>query len=274
MNRTIVDLVESYILARELAASSVGYYRRLATVLCSWAQRRIPEVEFTVDLANRFLRDKQAAGRSSYYRKSLRNGLRALLGFHLGPVRGQLRPVKLDELTPTAWTTQEIVALIDACAFIRGAERQSYMRSLIAVAYYTGLSQGDLHRLERRDFDAAGVLRTKRNKTGRRVVACVSPAILALLDERPAKGPLWPCSTSREAFRRVFARVVKRAGLRGSFKTLRKSSGTAVEKLHPGRGHEHLANSRQVFERHYLDPSQDDRQPLTPPRLWRLDDPE
>ena len=270
MNRTIVDLVESYILARELADATTDYYRKLAKVLCSWAKRRIDESEFTVELANRFLRDKQAAGRSSYYRKSLRNGLRALLGFHLGhaaSIRGQLRPVKLDDLNPACWTTDEVNRVIDACKFVRGAERQEYLRSLIAVAYYTGLSQVDLHRLERRDFDAKGVVRTKRSKTGRRVVAVVSPSVLLMLDARPSRGPLWPIATSREAFRRVFARVVKRAGLRGSFKTLRKSSGTAVERLHPGRGHEHLANSRQIFERHYLDPSHDDRQPLVPPEL-------
>lgn len=270
MNDTIVELVENYVLSRELAESSVTYYRTLGRLLCRWAKRRILAEEFNVDLANRFLRDKQTEGRKSYYRKSLRNGLRALLGFHLGHaanIRGHLRPVKLDDLAPSCWSAAEVSRLIDACKFIRGAERQEYVRSLITVAYYTGLSQGDLHRLERKSFDRAGVLRTKRNKTGKRVVAVVSPAVLAMLDARPQAGPLWPQTTSREAFRRLFARLVKRAGLRGSFKTLRKSSGTLVEKLHPGRGHEHLGNTRQIFERHYLDRDKDDREPLEPPPL-------
>ena len=177
MNRTIVDLVESYILSRELAESSADYYRRIARVLCAWAQRRIGVEEFTVDLANRFLRDKQVAGKSCYYRKSLRNALRAWLGYHVGSIRGQLRPVKLEPLYPTCWAPAEVSRLIDACSCLRGNERQEYMRSLIAVAYYTGLSQIDLHRIERRDFDAAGVLRVKRSKTGKRVVVAVPLAV-------------------------------------------------------------------------------------------------
>lgn len=268
VNRTIVDLVESYVLSRELAESSVDYYRRISRVLCTWANRRVPADEFNVDLVNRFLRDKQAAGRSCYYRKSLRNALRALLGFHLGAtVRGQIRPVKLEPLQPAAWSAEEVARLIDACSCLKCAERQDYMRTLIAVAYYTGLSQIDLHRIERRDFDLLGVIRTKRSKTGRRVVAAIPPALLSSLDSRPPTGPLWPCLTSRESLRKVFNRIVRKAGLRGTFKTLRNSSGTAVEKLHPGRGHEHLGNTRQIFERHYLDETKDDKGPLQPPEL-------
>lgn len=45
------------------------------------------------------------------------------------------------------------------------------------------------------------------------------------------------------------------AGLSGSIGRLRHSSGTAFEISHPQRGHEHLGNTRKVFEGHYLDES-------------------
>lgn len=41
--------------------------------------------------------------------------------------------------------------------------------------------------------------------------------------------------------------------MEGSIGKLRHSSGTAAEIIHPGHGHEHLGNTRDVFERHYLD---------------------
>ena len=50
-------------------------------------------------------------------------------------------------------------------------------------------------------------------------------------------------------------------------KYLRSSSGTAVEKASPGRGHLHLGNTRDVFERNYLDESQTAFNRPLPPAL-------
>jgi hypothetical protein len=50
---------------------------------------------------------------------------------------------------------------------------------------------------------------------------------------------------------------VKKAGLpHGPFKTLRKSTGTAVEVLKPGTGQFLLGDTRKEFERHYQDAMQ------------------
>lgn len=49
----------------------------------------------------------------------------------------------------------------------------------------------------------------------------------------------------------MFGRIVARAGLFGTFKRLRKSSGSLVEAAAPGMGHKHLGNTRAIFEKHY-----------------------
>lgn len=249
---TMRHVVESYCLSRELKKSTEIYYRRVLSVFSRWLGRVPESEEFTPDLVSRFLAAKQHDNRSAYYRKSLRNGLRALLA-HAGRdiPRGKLRSVKLTPLEPAAWSESEVAKLVAASDVIHesDAERRQYMRTLILAAYYTGMSQIDLHRLSRSSIAPNGVVRYVRSKTGKPVVTAMP---VELIPQLPAGDPIWPLRVSPELFRRRFAVIVRLAGLSGSFKTLRKSSGTGVELLFPGRGHEHLGNSRKVFETHYL----------------------
>ena len=69
----------------------------------------------------------------------------------------------------------------------------------------------------------------------------------------PDRELIWPLWGRLGCWRRAAKRLVRAAGLPGSIGRLRHSSGTAVEIKHPGRGHEHLGNTRAVFERNYLD---------------------
>jgi hypothetical protein len=70
-----------------------------------------------------------------------------------------------------------------------------------------------------------------------------------------------------EHFRVEFAKIVKAAGLVGTFKKLRKSSGSRAEQLNAGSGHVHLGNSRRVFEQHYLGSDAIDVQPVRLPQI-------
>ena len=244
-------VLESYLLARELKPSSERWYRAVAGIF----QRQCGEL--TAENVSRFLVSLQSAGRSSDYRKSLRNCLVALLRFH-GDC-GKVRPVKLTTLHHVVWTREEISALLQAVpAVMRGKSDQTYWRTLIEAAYWSGLSQCDLHKLERRHVAQDGTVRGERCKTGKAFLTYIPAELVAHV----ASGPIWPLRTSGEYFRRTFRRIVAAAGLRGTFKTLRKSSGTSVERLHPGQGHRHLANSRAIFERHYW--FERDAKPLRP----------
>lgn len=256
-------LVSDYILQHDLRETSADQYHRISGVFSSWMGYSpacdLPADQFTSHNVNRFLVAKQSEGRSSHYRKSLRNCLSCLLKF--SGDSGKVRPVKTDELSPQSWTPEEVGRLIDACDKLRGGhERRERMRNLIAVAYYTGLSHCDLRQLSREDFGADGSIRWRRSKTGK---FCRAKIPVELLERLPP-GQLFPLESSLESFRASFRRLVAFAGLRGTFKTLRKTAGTLVDQEHPGRGHELLANTREVFERHYL---MRDETPLSPPRL-------
>lgn len=242
----VLTLLESYLLSRELKPNSERWYREVASLFTHWAKEDSADT-FTAENISRFLAEKQQSGLSSYYRKSLRNGLVALLRFHGDS--GKVRPVKLSTLEHETWTREEVGKLIAAVAtVIRTDGGRVYWRTLIEAAYWSGLSQCDLHNLERRHIGRDGTVRGERQKTGKPFLTYIPPELIA---HAKHSGPIWPLQTSGEYFRRTFAKIVQAAGLVGTFKTLRKSSGTSVERLHPGQGHRHLANSRAVFERHY-----------------------
>ena len=252
---TVRTHLEGYLLRTEVRATTEVYYRRVVGVFCRWYGGDVPESDLTADTLNRFLREKQLAGRSSYYRKSLRSGLVAVLRDRLGS--DKVRSIRLDALDVRCWDGAEVARLVERCDVLPDQHR-NYFRHAIALAYHTGLSQVDLHRVERLHVGEGGTIRLRRSKTGQECFVALPAELLA---ELPRDGPLLPVKMSREMFRRHFKRVVAAAGLRGTFKTLRASSGTAAELL-TGRGHEHLANSRKVFERHYLDRSRIAREPV------------
>jgi hypothetical protein len=255
----LASVLESYLLSRELKPSSERWYREVASLLLHWAGGDSADL-LTAQNVSKFLAAQQTAGRSGDYRKSLRNGLVALLRFH-GDC-GRVRPVKLTPLRHVAWTKTEISSLLRSVdAVIAGESDRRYFRTLIEAAYWSGLSQCDLHNLQRRQVDADGAVRGERCKTGKPFLTYIPPELVCHV----SSGAIWPLRTSREYFRRVFRKIVEHAGLRGSFKTLRKSSGTSVERLYPGRGHQHLANSRAIFERHYW--FERDAKPLKPEPL-------
>lgn len=244
-SRGLNAIVSDYVLSRELSQNTIDHYYRCESYIRSWHGGDISEAEFTADLISRFLLAKQQQGCSSFYRQSLRNALVAFL--HFSGKSGKVRTVKLDELDPQSWSPEEVARLIEATDKLRG--NRPFWRTIIPAGYYSGLTQIDLVRVDRGWIDAGGILRTRRTKTGKRVVARLPSWLVA---ELPAEGLCWPWKTSDENFRLIFGRIVKWAGLTGSFKKLRKSAGTEAERLHPGQGHLLLSNSRLVFERHYL----------------------
>lgn len=249
--RTVYDILSEYLLTHDLRGDSPGFYRRIVSVLCTWYGGAVPAEDFTATLVNRLLLAKQEAGRSSYYRRSIRAGLRALLRFARGDCE-RLRPVRCCELPADAWTAEEVFRLADAAG---------ENRLLVLVAYFTGLSECDLRRLRRENIGQDGVIRVSRQKTGKKVIVAIP---VDLISEFPSGGVLFPLATTGEWFRRQFRAVVKKAGLCGTFKKLRRSSGTAVEIKFPGRGHIHLGNTREIFEKHYLDKARDSK-PFLPP---------
>lgn len=253
--------LDSYLLEHDIRATSAEYYRRIWSVFRNWLLNQPEMPPFCAVTISRFLMDKQAEGLSSYYRRSLRGGLVAIL-HHVGDFN-RVRSVKLEPLNPETWTTAQVIRLVGASRHYRNRRDADYWPSIIQAGYYSGLSQCDIERITRLDIGCDGTVIIRRSRTNKRAVAWLPPEVIA---HRPTTGPLWPRPFSLEMFRRHFAKIVDAAGLTGTFKRLRKSSGTVVEQRYPGRGHEHLANTRAVFEKHYLSANHVPK-PLLPPPL-------
>jgi len=263
---TVEDLLQDYLAAHDVAKTTADYYRRMVKVLNRWACGPVPLDSFTVRLVNRMLQDFQIANKAAYYRKTVRSAMRSLLAHRNdGILTGKLRTVRVDPLEPEVWTAEEIQRLINTCNYMRSDRKRLWWQTLIAVGYFTGLSNGDLWRVRRADIDATGVVRLRRNKTRKPIAMRIPNEWLARLSKLARRDePIWGRPMAEETFRETFARIVGKAKLTGSFKRLRKSCGTSVEMQHPGKGHIALGNSARVFEQHYFSRREIDKNPVGP----------
>lgn len=252
---TLLKILARYLLEHELRRTSESQMTAIVRVFLNWiGVSDLPLEQFTADRISEFLLAKQRDGRSSHYRRSLRNSLKALLTFASGQQATGVRPVRLESLEPESWSAEEVERLIAACDELPYRER-NWWRTFLQIAYYSGLNACDLHRIERANIHANGCVPFVRSKTGKRVFFGIPQELVREIHAiAPEDGPIWPLKTSQEAFRLRFARLVRIAGIRpGTFKRLRKTSGTLVELAQPGFGHRHLGNEPQVFAKHYED---------------------
>lgn len=265
---TLKGALTRYTLYRQLAPETVAWYSRAVSVFCGWAGGDVPLAEFNGQRISEMLLDKQRAGRSAYYVKSLRGGLVALLRDVRGdaPIE-RVRSVKPSPLDPHALTVVEVERLLLAVESLPEGSRWRY-RLMICLGYYTGLDAADIWRIERRHISDDGSLFFRRGKTGSPVFVQLPPDVVEEIDRYCLrKGAMIRMGVSKEWFRRVMATLYARARLTGTFKTLRKSSGSLVEQASPGTGHKHLGNTRAIFERHYESKRITRDKPTMPPRI-------
>lgn len=265
---TLKGAIDHYTLYRDLASETVAWYRRVASVYCGWAGGDVPLQDFNGQQISMMLLAKQRAGRSPHYVKSLRGGLVALLREIRGdgPIE-RVRSVRTTPLDPHALTPHEVERLLDAVNELPVGSQWRY-RLMIAMGYYTGLDACDIWRMERKHIGPNGEIFFRRGKTGKPVYVRIPADVLAIIDAHcPRNGPMIRMGVSKEWFRRVIGGLFARASLSGTFKTLRKSSGTNVEAERPGTGHKHLGNTRAIFERHYEAKRLTCGEPTMPPKV-------
>lgn len=173
------------------------------------------------------------------------------------PVMRRIRLAQAPELLVECYTVDEVRELAAAAVglvgvYRWGVTRRAYWSAAIRLAWDTGLRRGDVIRFRRDAVRPDGVARVLQAKTKKVVPAKLRPTTIAALD---AVGGLYPLrwATDIGYFSRHFRRLVVASGVsRGSFKWLRRASGSYVEADQPGAGHKHLGQSgAQVFTRHY-----------------------
>jgi len=276
---TLNEFVDLYIASRDI---SDGYAEQLGCLVHAVERlegRPIKLLELDADLVNRHLKSTRDV-LAPETRKSRRKMFLTVwqgaadAGLLAEPPRRKIMNITVPDKLQCAWTVDQVRQLLHVCSQIRGyfpndIKRSLYWSSYVMAAWDSGLRGVDLRRLHRLAITADGACVLIQHKTGRRLRIKFRPATVQAIDatfppDRDFCFPLWG---RLETWRRAAKKLVTLAGVGGHIGQLRHSSGTAVEIQYPGHGHEHLGNTRQVFEKHYLDHEKIAGQSLLPPAI-------
>lgn len=253
-----------YGLLRDVRPETLRQYQIAADVVERWAGQPIRLDELDERTVSAFLRDYSGQVAASTVR-SKRNQILALWraaaedGLCEPPTR-RVRAARVPVVPVEAWERSEVEQLLEAAARLPrrhpcGLRRSAWFDLAIRVAWDSGLRWGDLIALPVAAIRPDGTASVVQSKTGRPAVFRLSPGTMSALRaslEACPRAIVCPWSASHETFLAQVRRLVRRAGIRaGTWRWIRRGSGTDVEVQRGGAGHLHLGNTRAVFDRHY-----------------------
>lgn len=257
-----------YSLIRDVKPGTLRQYVIVADLVERWAGRPIPLDQIDERSVSEWLRDYAATVKPHTVR-SKKNQLLALWraaaddGLCDEPSARRVRRVRCPELVVDAWTREEVEQLLRTAATLPrrhkcGLRRAAWFDLAIRVAWDSGLRWGDLVALRVDSVQPDGTT-VVQSKTGKAVTFRLSPttleALAATLEAFP-RTLVCPWPASHETFNDQVRTLVAKAGIRaGTWRWIRRGSGTDVEAQSDGTGHLHLGNTRNVFERSYLSPA-------------------
>ena len=284
-SRTLRDYLREYELTREIRPGTAYQYAIAVDLYDRWrAARGLPPA--TLDALDElevsaWLRDYAATVSPATVRakkQSILSLWRAAADDRLAsdPVTRRVRRTSIPARPVEAWTRAEVEQLLAAAASLPrwhrcGLRRSAWWGLAIRVAWDSGLRWGDMVTLPVAAVRPDGWVSVTQSKTGRvstfRLAESTLEALRASLEAVPRDLVLpWPAG--HETFTAQVRTLVRRAGVRpGTWKWIRRGSGTDVELQAEGSGHLHLGNTRRVFEAHYADASQIHRRPPAPREL-------
>jgi integrase len=276
---TLEDILALYVREHPYGISQ-GHADTLRWSIRAWekyAGRRLSTADLNAQTLNAYL-DWMREHRKPDTLRSRRGNLLTLWKYAfdeeiIDEAPRKVRKLRRTPRLPEAWSVAEVRQLIAAAADLPGVfwktpiRRATWWGSLIRSAYDTGLRLGDLLAIGR--FQVAPVMQILQHKTGRAVVVQLRPSTLAAIDQTladQARDLVWPLWARRQTFYEHFLQLVDVAGIRrGTFKWLRRSAATQLERIDPGRGTQLLGHSsRTTTETWYLDRAQLGPAPLPP----------
>jgi integrase len=268
--QTLLEFLDDYCLRRDVRAGTIRQYRIVVDLFDRWAGRHVRLDELDERMVSKWLQAYSAtvAPHTVRSKKGMLLALwRAASDENLceEPRTRRVRRVRLPERVVVAWTKAEVEKLLAACVTLPrwhrcGLRRAAWWDLAIRVAWDSGLRWGDLVTLRVDAIGPEGACTVSQSKTGRVASFRLSPSTLAALRESLETCPrslVCPWPTSGETFRDQVDRLVARAGIRpGTWRWIRRGSGTDVELQARGTGHMHLGNTPAVFRQSYEDRSQ------------------
>lgn len=270
-----------YSLVRDVKPGTLRQYVIVADLVERWAGRPVMLDELDERSASEWLRDYAATVKPHTVRgkKSMLLALwRAAAddGLASEPSARRVRRVRLPALVPIAWTKAEVEKLLMCVHRIQrkhrcGLSRAAWWDLAIRVAWDSGMRWGDIVALRVDAIADDGTCTLTQSKTGKVCTFRLSATTMEAMRETLTTCPralVCPWPASGETFRDQFSLIVSKSGIRsGTWKWIRRGSGTDVEMQLPGVGHLHLGNTRAVFDRSYGDPTQIGRRVPCPREL-------
>lgn len=272
---------QTYSVTRPIRQETARQYEIAADLLERWAGRPVRLDELDERSVSEWLRDYSAKVAPSTVRakkQAVMTLWRAAAdeGLASEPVARRVRRTSVPEKPVEAWTKAEVEQLLEAAATIPryhacGLRRSTWFDLAIRVAWDSGLRWGDQIRLPVSAIHPDGWVSITQSKTQKvatfRLSSSTMEALRKSLEQAP-RSLVMPWPGSHETFNAQVRRLVKRAKIRqGTWKWIRRASGTDVELQEEGSGHKHLGNTRKVFEAHYADATQLGRRPPSPREL-------
>lgn len=170
----------------------------------------------------------------------------------------KVRSVAVPPLKVEGWNEDQLARLVAAARSQQGCFRRSrisrrdFAVALVLAAYDIGARLGDLERLPVTALDEP-VVWWVQGKTGKEQTARFRPETVGAMRKivSPDRDAIFGGALNRKNFYRFWRGLVKSAGLKGTFRYLRRTSGSLIDRDHPGWGHRHLGNRPDVFRAHY-----------------------
>ncbi|NQW46626.1 MAG: hypothetical protein HQ464_02540 [Planctomycetes bacterium] len=282
---TLGKYAQAYSLLRDVKAGTLRQYQIVATLYERWAGGPVLLEQLDETSVSEWLRDYAQTAAPSTVR-----GKKAMLlaiwraaaddGLCDPPTR-RIRSIRRSAPRPLveAWTLEEVEQLVAACRGLPrrhrcGLPRRQWWDLAVRVAWDSGLRWGDLVGLPVARVRPDGTTTIIQAKTGRPVSFVLSAGTLEALRVSLLACPrllVCPWPASQESFMAQARILVRRAGIRaGTWKWLRRASGTDVEVQRPGAGAVHLGHApgSRVFAESYGDPEIIGRLQPGPRPLW------
>lgn len=256
---TIDCLLASYFQTRTASVTYRYNFENRVAALAAHAGESDAFRLFTEPLVNAFLRSLPCSPQTV---RSYRASILALWSFAADldltdyPVHRRIWSPACPAPLIDCYTLDEARALLTTAArllgeYPNGVAKRLYWGATIRLAWDSGLRRGDVWAFRRDAVRPDGSALVLQHKTGQVVPVKLRPSTVAALDLIPRPAPCaWPLDPS--FFGRHFKRLVREAKVcRGTFRWLRRSSGSYVEWQQPGAGHKQLGNGPDVFQRNY-----------------------
>ncbi len=253
--------VDRYFAGREVCPDYETKVRKRVAKLARFAGSVSIEEVFDLDVVNGFLRS--IVDRSPYTVKDIRSDIVTLWNaaadedlVGVPPLRKIIKP-KCHELIIECYSADEVRQLLAAARGLKGhyptgVAKATYWVAMIMLAWDGGLRRGDCWRFRKSLVQPDGTLRVVQHKTKQAVTVRLRESTRKAIDLIPFdKAFSWEMAP--DYFGRHFKAIVQKSGVnRGSFKWLRRSSGSYVELQMPGAGTKHLGHkTAATFTKHY-----------------------